>query len=306
MDPEADYPGGAGENVRWYAFDWLADLGWSSLPQGLEYLAMRIWEILQVPGSEFWSAIIGAVVGGGIAFWIQSKALTEARKERQSARLQAEQALAYSLLFKVIKIYNNLEHIRRHVDMRKTLHAGTTTPSGYLLALANLPSAIEFSADEMSMLLSLQIDDIFNRTITLDDIHNSIVPAWELYSVLRNKVQSLSEARQFDPNIGKSEIAVRKDSPLAIAVFEADQMAMELQRRAYLDAKEAKQVLQDLAACFREKFEFTIDIADAKDSTANQVAGDEIRHAPQATWPEMSSYTLHYNLASPTARDGAT
>lgn len=295
MQSETETSDGAGQSAIRYFVDWLRDLDWSALQQILENRAILTWEILQLPGSEFWSAITGAVVGGLIAFWIQNKTLVEARNERSSERLQAEKALAYSLLFKVIKIYNNLEHIRRHVDKQQTLHGEATRPSGYLLALANLPSAIEFSADEMSMLLSIENDDIFNSILSLDSIHNSIMPVWELYAALREKVKMSSQTIQFDPVVGRSEIEVENDSPLAVAIFEADQMAIELARRAYVDATEAKQVLEKLIACFRAKFGFTIDIVDAKDSTANQVAGDEIRHAPQAAWPEMLSYTLHYN-----------
>lgn len=295
MQSETQTSDGAGQSVVRYFIDWLRDLDWSVLQQILENTATQIWEILQLPGSEFWSAIAGAVVGGLIAFWIQNKALVEARNERSIERLQAEKALAYSLLFKVIKIYSNLEHIRRHVDTQRTLHEETTRPSGYLLALANLPSAIEFSADEMSMLLSIQNDEIFNSILSLDSIHNSIMPVWELYAALREKVKMLSQTIQFDPTVGRSEIEVKNDSPLAVAIFEADQMATELVRRAYEDATEAKQALEELIACFRAKFGFTIDIHDAKDRTANQVAGEEIRHAPQAAWPKMLSYTLHYN-----------
>lgn len=283
MQSETESSDGAGQSLVRYSVDWLRDLDWLALQQILESMAIRIWEMLQLPGSEFWSAITGAVVGGLIAFWIQNKTLIEARNERRSERLQAETALAYSLLFKVIKIYNNLEHIRRHVDMQKTLHGESTGPSGYLLALANLPSAIEFSADEMSMLLSIQSDDTFNSILSLDSIHNSIMPVWELYAALREKVKMSSQTIQFDSKVGRSEIQVKNDSPLAVAIFEADQMATELVRRAYVDATEAKQVLDELIACFRAKFGFTINIVDAQESTTNQGAEDGIRHGPQAT-----------------------
>lgn len=145
------------------------------------------------------------------------------------------------------------------------------SPSGYLLALANMHSPIEFSADEMSMLLSLRNDAIFNRILQLDDIHNSIVPAWELYAALREKVKQLSQTIQFDPELGRSEIEVKKGSPLAIALFEADQMAIELIRRANVDAIEAKQALVELLALFRSQFGFTVSIVDEKGNSAERV-----------------------------------
>ena len=65
---------------------------------------------------EFWSAIIGGLVGatagGAIAYFIQSKVLREGRKQRAEDHKQAQQALGHSLLFKMIRIYSDFHGIR--------------------------------------------------------------------------------------------------------------------------------------------------------------------------------------------------
>lgn len=296
-----------GQGLVGYFDEWWASLDWLALQQAVENTAVKLWEIFKTPGSEFWSAIAGAVVGGLIAYWIQIKSLKEARNERVDERLQAEKTLAYSLLFKVIKIQNNLEHIQRHVDTQKALYGRSTRPSGYLLALANLPSAIEFSPDEMSMLLSLRNDDLFNRVLSLDNIHNSIIPVWELYAVSRDKVKQLTPRIRFDPNLGTSEFDVEKDSPLAVAIFEAEHIANELIKRACVDATEAKQVLDDLIAFFRSRFGLTISIVDAEGRAEEKryvsSAGEQ---SSQSTWPGKLHYNLYYNTAhlQPLGRTG--
>ncbi|WP_331374331.1 hypothetical protein [Sinorhizobium chiapasense] len=287
-----------GQGLLNYFDEWWASVDWLALQQAIENTAVRLWEILRTPGSEFWSAIAGAVVGGLIAYWIQVKSLKEARNERDNERLQAEKSLAYSLLFKVIKIHNSLEHIRRHVETLKALHGSSTQPSGYLLPLANLPSAVEFSPDEMSMLLSLRNDDLFNLVLSLDNIHNSIIPVWEYYAASRETVKQLTHSIQFDPELGRSEFEVKKDSPLSVAIFEAEQIARELIKRAYRDATEAKQALDNLVSFFRSRFGFTISIVNAEKSAEEQGDVSAAREqSPQTIWPGKLQYNLHYNTA---------
>src|SRR5262245_42465642 len=57
--------------------------------------------------TELWAAVIGAIVGGLIAYFIQVKALREGRQQREDDLRRSNRALGYSLLFKVIKIHSN-------------------------------------------------------------------------------------------------------------------------------------------------------------------------------------------------------
>lgn len=65
--------------------------------------------------SNFWAAVIGAIVGGAISFFLQLVANYNARKERVEAKKEADQSLAYSLIFKALKIVNHLGNIKKHV-----------------------------------------------------------------------------------------------------------------------------------------------------------------------------------------------
>jgi predicted acylesterase/phospholipase RssA len=76
--------------------------------------------------TEFWSAIVGAIVGGLIALGAQMLALRADRKRREEDHKREQQALAASLLFKMMRIHSidlafALGLIHENVARRKTL-----------------------------------------------------------------------------------------------------------------------------------------------------------------------------------------
>ena len=64
-----------------------------------EFLA-SLKELAAWPGSEFWAAIIGAVVGGSITLIAQRQEQKASRQERAEDRKFEAKGQAYSLLFK--------------------------------------------------------------------------------------------------------------------------------------------------------------------------------------------------------------
>jgi len=240
--------------------------------QGL-YLAVNellliIWGFFTKLGSEFWSAIAGAVVGGWIAYIVQLKALGEAAKERTASKAEAQKGLAYSLLFKVISIDSSLNGFKQHVEQRLLIKERDGNPhvSAVLTPLANMPTPVEFSADEMALLLSLKDDEVFNSILSLDKVHNSIIPVWALYASLRNTITEMQEVDNFDTSIGKSEFSIKPGSLLAIKIFEAETIAGELVLRAHIDAADASQALASLIALLNTKLRLGVGM------TRNQMA----------------------------------
>ena len=63
--------------------------------------------------SEFWSAIAGAVIGGLIALVAQVIFLRTAKKQREDEQRRTQQALANSLLFKMMRIHSNFVAIHK-------------------------------------------------------------------------------------------------------------------------------------------------------------------------------------------------
>jgi hypothetical protein len=227
----------------------------SSISNAVIDFATALWSLAGEVSSEFWAALAGAVVGGLIAYFIQLRAIREGRTARREEAFEADKSQAYSLFFKVLKIHNNLHHLKRHVDGCLELSAGAVRSSSYLLPLLNVPSRVEFSTAEASVLLRQKDDDVFNSVLNLDEIHNGILPAWLEYRRLREKTM-LSEAETFDPETGAAQIVIKKGSLLDRAVFEASKAADELIRRSAVDFEEAEVALKGLASLLKKRFEF--------------------------------------------------
>lgn len=235
----------------------------------MQKLIDGVWNVMLSVGAaltslegEFWAAIVGAVVGGIIAYLIQRASLIEGRAARKEERLLADKALGYSLLFKVIAISATFHLIKNHVEtaVRKAGIEKAPQRSGVLLPILNLPPAIEFAASEMAMLLSLKEDVVFNTILSLDQIHNSILPVWEKYAAQRDEVEALISDTTFDATEGKSEFTIKPGSPLQRKMFGIEMVANELIRRSAIDLDTAKDGLARLIELLNRRLKLGIKI----------------------------------------------
>jgi hypothetical protein len=217
---------------------------------------------LALLGSEFWSTIAGAIVGGLIAYFIQRSDRKAARQEREEDRFEERKAHGYSLLFKAAAIHSSFTELKEHVDDRLAFgrKVKAVNIASVLSPIANLPPPVEFAAPEMAMLLSLKDDDVFNTVSSLDRIHNTILPAWQLYEAKRALVLPQGTIRTFDAADGKSEFTYERGGPLEVAMYEAEQLAKELVRRSKKDFAESDEALKRLVSLLNERLHLGIGI----------------------------------------------
>src|SRR5215208_2424952 len=78
-------------------------------------LERQLWTAVLVT-REFWSGVIGTVVGGSITFLAQSRGFREQRKQRAEDRLRGQRGLAYSLFFKMLRIHSDFYGVHRHIE----------------------------------------------------------------------------------------------------------------------------------------------------------------------------------------------
>lgn len=142
--------------------------------------------------SEFWAAIVGAIVGsftaGGISYVLQRQTAVEAAQQRAEERELIRKSLGYSLLFKTIKIYSDFSVMRNYLSEAFNRAKASNPPQEAwqtLLPLANLTDPVHFSPEEMSMLLSLKDDDCFNAVMSLDAVHNAALQSFVTYRDMR-------------------------------------------------------------------------------------------------------------------------
>jgi len=170
--------------------------------------------------NEFWAAIAGAIVGsissGGVTWFLQRGQLQQQSSERN-------EGLARSLLFKVIKIHSDLYNLRDLILECKNNAKDRGLPIGWqsIQPPSSLPAKITFEADEMGFFLSLKKDDLFNRLMSLDNTHSSILENFSLYSQRRMALTDMLPA-VMQGTIGE---AVLNDQQLAMVAPRAAELS---------------------------------------------------------------------------------
>jgi hypothetical protein len=210
--------------------------------------------------SEFWSgiigAVVGAVVGGCISYFIQLRALRETREQRREDRLRMQQGLANALLFKVVRIHSDFYAIHRHIEecfemARNNGFEGE--PWQFVLPLANFPDQIQFSSDEMGMLLGLKDDDVFNNIVELDVIHNSIVDAVKIMSSER---RALSDRLKPDSASGTALSGAMDEETFLVLrpkMIEVNSLIESVRVSAASDVIRSHAALSDLQGLLRKR-----------------------------------------------------
>lgn len=217
--------------------------------------------------TNFWSgiigAIVGAVVGGVISYFIQRRTLKENRAHRQEDRLLKDQALANSLLFKVIRIYSDLHGIHRHIEgcfeeAEKRNFKGE--PWQFVLPLANFPELVHFSPDEMGMMLGLKDNDVFNSIIDLDVIHNSLVEATKIMSSARRALAERLKADEAKGQVLSGNLDREAYFALKPQMIEVNGLIDGIRTNAKRDFTEAHSAMNNLHKLLKERLGLTYSV----------------------------------------------
>ncbi len=205
---------------------------------------------------EFVSAVVGAVVGGLIAFGVQIIALREARSVRDQDRLLARQALAHALLFKMVRIYSNSININRTIESyfavssERKLHGDPWT---FVLPWANLPERMHFSPDEMGMLLSLKNDDVFNLVMNQDVCHNSLTDIISKFNECRKELTDQLKHEEVDGDKLSGPATPERYMKVAPRIIEVNGLIDGIRKISKRNADEGRQAIFGLQKVFQQQ-----------------------------------------------------
>ncbi len=205
--------------------------------------------------SAFGGSVIGAVLGGGINFVLQKAARAEAKKQRDADRKEVRTALAYSFLFKMIKIVSSLKGLGR--TTRESLDEAASkgfkgSPWRVVLPVVNPSEPIRFTAEEMGMVLSLD-DRIFNAIAAFDELHNSTVAIFEAYAERRTAIMEKFGAKM-EGNMGSSYLTKEEMLWLAPREVELNGLVDAMLQRTEQDYKETVEGLKAVHGLFVKEF----------------------------------------------------
>jgi len=198
-------------------------------------------------GTEFWSAISGALVGGLIALVVQLVAIWAAKKERKAAKKERSIALAHSIMFKVMRIHSNLYNLHLHLEesFAAVDPASHNRPCLFVLPLVGTPADVDFSAEEMSLVLSFKDAELTDMLMSLDGIHNNLIEVFETYAGLRNELQASLPA-EMEGNVGTSKLTKEEWMLAEPKMVVMNQLLVDARTRAKLDYDDSKKATDSL------------------------------------------------------------
>lgn len=205
----------------------------------------------------FWSAIAGAIVGGSISAFVQSLTRRDARRQRDEDRKRTQQAQAYSLLFKLVRIHSNFHRIHRHIEFcfAKLKEHGGVEPWPVMMPLINLPDRENFTSDEMGMLLGLKEDDTFNATVELDVLHNSLIVAMKGLDTERRALTARLQVESFEGAKLAGTLSEQARLALRPAMIAVNSLAEAVRNQAARDSKQSRETLVSVLALFERKLD---------------------------------------------------
>lgn len=199
--------------------------------------------------SEFWAAVVGAIVGsvtGGLIAW-----LLQLSQDRRQTR-ERNQALARSLIFKLIRIHSDLQGFKTHVAECEADAKRDGLPVGWqsLRAIGNLPDRISFTPEEMSYLLSLKDYVLFDKVLSLDVVHSSTIGIFELYKERRLTLTDMLSATM-KGLVGTTELNASQKAFFDPKAAELDLLVSDIRVRVEQDAKESREALEQTNVAIR-------------------------------------------------------
>lgn len=147
---------------------------------------------------EFWAAgfgaIVGAVIGGGIAYKIQLLVIKQATEEREAEALEQKRALGFSLLEKMRKLHTNFQLFHEHLEDSFKKVTRNLQPWGAVKPLATSRASIHFSSEEMALVFSFSDSKLYNDMSGMDDAHNDCVRLFQIYGEKRHLLENMRPA----------------------------------------------------------------------------------------------------------------
>lgn len=208
--------------------------------------------------SNFISAIIGALVGavagGIIAYLVQAMALKEARKQRAEDHLSVQQALGRSMLIKVSGIYSHSFRIHEFIEEAfQEVNKVGGEPWQYYNPVVNVPEPINFTSDELGMLLGLKADNVFNSVLAMDVNLNGLLRSIEHLNSLKMALRDKLKVSQVEGKSVSSHLSKEEFFALRPVMIDFNTLAESIRASSQRYYKEARVSLDGLTSVLKEK-----------------------------------------------------
>ncbi len=209
-----------------------------------------------VTSSEFWAAIVGAVVGGLLALFAQWLAIRAERKQREVERFRNKQALAMSLLFKVRDMHGNYVQSRRSIEEQfadAEQRSMVGEPWRFFKPFSSNLTHFQFTPDEKVTLLELKNDRLLNETLLLEPRHFHYVESLSTLNRLIFELVEKTVPEHVEGDQGRVELTRDEYMKLRPRMLQVNSLIDELRAEASEDAEAFGKLMEELAKAYKDK-----------------------------------------------------
>lgn len=215
---------------------------------------------------EAWAALLGALVGaiaGGVVTWlIQLDSRRRDETLRKAVQLEGRQARAQAVLYKLIAIASHYATFTRHIEDAFEAAAAEkleAEPWTFVLATAGDPDPIHFTDEEMTLLVTLKMDRVFNSLLTLGEAHNQMIILFGLYARKREELlRSLPNPVFHAEPAAHAMLPPEQVAAARPLMIEANGLIKAMREFAARDAKESLEIFDEAAAQFKSHLDLTL------------------------------------------------
>lgn len=210
-----------------------------------------------IAGRESMSALLGAIVGGGIAAVIQ---LYFSFRQK----IQTERAVSQAVIIKLLQITTNLYHMRNHLRDRIAAAdaAGESYKFNYVQPYSSDIEGVSLTPEEKSILIEWNDAALFTEILHIDWMYNSDCEAMNQYRRMHNDVRSIPRVVSMDGLLARTEMTPDEYLRFAPKAAELDDLLIQLNescKNSYLDSKRALiDFVRKFEIRFRIRFELKV------------------------------------------------
>ena len=225
-------------------------------------------------------------MGGGIAYIMQRSAINKEDHRRSAEQREAQQALGQSLLIKTIRIQSNIAAIQKYItsSFDEAKNKGYNgKPWQIVRPLASIPPRIDFSTDQLSLLLSLRDSDLFNRLSQLDGIYNNFLDILSTFNDRKSALNDLLPGVVVEGTVLTMPLPDDQALKMLPIMHDVDQLIGYLQARAEVDHADADEALKRLALLLNERLDLGFSIAAKAAVPDALIPRDPVTHSRETT-----------------------
>ena len=212
--------------------------------------------------TAFWAAVAGALAGAIVssyfAYMIQNRSFREERRARAEQLRKTQQVLGRSLILKVARIHSNISTIHGHLEesfQRARLDEGAMEPWGFVRELAPLPNQVQFTYDELNMLMGLGNDDVFNSVLNMEPVHENTIELIRTFHYHRMRLLERLPISSIRDTVASTDLDPAQMEPLRLQMNSVNSLIEQLRVFSGRGLEESRSALRDLCSLLRDELE---------------------------------------------------